>query len=143
MRPDRDDKLGMAIPGPGHGSVLLVEDEVLIRLSLADHLRENGFTVLEAASAHEAQAIFLAGVQVDAVFSDIHMPAPGDGIELALWIAAHFPLTPVLLASGVTESLVAARIEAPHVVAFIDKPYEERAIVQCLRETLLLRMAKG
>jgi CheY-like chemotaxis protein len=68
-------------------TVLLVEDEVLIRLGVAEHLREAGFNVVEAATATEAREIMLAGVAIDLVFSDINMPGELDGVGLAKWLS--------------------------------------------------------
>jgi CheY-like chemotaxis protein len=77
-----------AEPGP---IVLVVEDEVLIRLATADHLRSCGFKVLESASGAEAQDLILAGPRVDLVFSDITMPGPVDGVALARWLHEQYP----------------------------------------------------
>src|ERR1700759_156180 len=82
-------------------TILVVEDEVLVRMNIADHLREQGFIVLEAATADEARSVLLAGVQIDLVFSDIMMPGPLDGAGLADWLVAHNPDVPIILASGV------------------------------------------
>ena len=61
MRPERNDDLNPSPASQKPAVLLLVEDEVLIRLALADHLRECGFTVLEAASVDEAKAFFTEG----------------------------------------------------------------------------------
>ena len=55
--------------------ILVVEDEVMVRLAAAEHLRENGFTVIEAVSADEARSVLQSGIDVSLVFSDIQMPA--------------------------------------------------------------------
>ena len=62
--------------------ILVVEDEVLIRLVIADELRAQGFSVVEAASADQALSYFQAGVQVDLVLSDIEMPGSMNGVGL-------------------------------------------------------------
>jgi len=80
-------------------TVLIVEDEVLIREAVTDHLRECGFLVLEACDAEEAIEILEAGVDIDVVFSDIRMPGMG-GVALAKWVSENRPGTPVFLASG-------------------------------------------
>ena len=67
-------------PTPGH--VLIVEDDVLIRVLLADELRDAGLRVIEAANADEALSIFEAGAQVDLLFTDVQMPGSIDGVEL-------------------------------------------------------------
>jgi CheY-like chemotaxis protein len=56
------------------GTVLIVEDELLIRLDLADHLRSAGLTVVEASTGDEALTVLKANDAVDLVVSDIRMP---------------------------------------------------------------------
>jgi len=113
----------------GQPVVLLVEDEVLIRLATADHMRMRGFKVVEAGTAAEAQELILAGLQVDLVFSDITMPGAMDGLGLAAWLEASGVATPVMLASGVPRALEGARESCANVQAVAAKPYDYDEIV--------------
>src|SRR5690348_10343598 len=74
-------------PAIGEDAViaLVAEDEVLLRMTLCEHLRERGFQVLEAANGDEARLIMAAADRVDVVISDIHMSRQGEGFELAMW----------------------------------------------------------
>jgi DNA-binding NtrC family response regulator len=82
--------------------VLVVEDEILIRLAIADHLRDAGLTVYEAANGTEAvDLITHHGRDIDAIFSDIMMPGAIDGLGLLTWVAQHDPDLPIILTSGV------------------------------------------
>lgn len=102
--------------------VLVVEDEVLIRLAIADYLRDCGYSVLEAAAAEEAMAIFTAAVTVDVVFSDVNLPGPMNGFALATWIRQNHPGIPVILTSGAAKAAEAAAdvcTDGP----LIEKPY--------------------
>jgi DNA-binding NtrC family response regulator len=83
----------------GH-TILIVEDEPLIRLALSEHLQDLGFQVLEAANAAEATALLDRHRGIDLVFSDVRMPGEMDGIALAQWILEHRPGMPVMLTSG-------------------------------------------
>jgi len=84
----------------GHDvTVLLVEDDVLQLIGLADFLRAAGFRLFEAFNAHEAMAV-LETTDVDLVFSDVNMPGGMDGLGLATWIRDHRPATPVILTSA-------------------------------------------
>jgi CheY-like chemotaxis protein len=66
-------------PGPSQ-TILVVEDEVLIRLVIAEYLRECGYKVYEAAHADEALAVLQSpDVPIDIVFSDVVMPGRMDG----------------------------------------------------------------
>jgi len=87
---------------PAHKQVVLVvDDEPVIRLTLAVHLEENGFKVLEAGCAADAIAILEEpGSIVKLVFSDVRMPGEMDGISLSRWIFESRPNIAVILATG-------------------------------------------
>ena len=81
-------------------TVLLVEDEVLIRLMVADELRGQGLQVLEASNADEAIAILESSLPVHLLFTDVRMPGPIDGIALAKLAQARFPQLKLIIASS-------------------------------------------
>jgi len=81
-------------------TVLVVEDEVLVRMVIADYLRECGYRVIEAGNAAEAISVLQSPEPVDIVFSDIQMPGDMDGFGLATWVRQNHPGLKVLLASG-------------------------------------------
>jgi CheY-like chemotaxis protein len=92
-------------PHAGNGAerkttILVVEDEILIRMATADHLRTAGYRVLEASNAIEALSIFAAGEPIELVFTDTDMPGRMTGEALAQWIVVHFPAVKVLLTSS-------------------------------------------
>jgi DNA-binding NtrC family response regulator len=122
-----------------HATVLLVEDEVIIRLAIAEYLRDHGFAVIEAASPLEARAVFNAGVDIDVVFSDVDMPGDEDGHIFARWISEHFPHVGVLLTSGVTSGGLGA---ANAHITFVDKPYAREKILAHI-QGLLARRAES
>lgn len=104
--------------------VLVVEDEILIRLAIADHLRDAGIRVYEAANGTEAVDLLSHYChEIDAVFSDVMMPGPIDGAALIAWIGINCPNVPVLLTSGApgtspeVTSVIAAGL-------FFLKPYD-------------------
>jgi DNA-binding NtrC family response regulator len=82
------------------GSVLIVEDEVLIRLDLSTHLRDAGLTVFEAATADEGLTILQATASVGLVISDIRTPGNIDGLDLLGWLRRERPNIKVVLISG-------------------------------------------
>jgi PAS domain S-box-containing protein len=86
----------------GAGTVLLVDDEPLVRASTADMLNELGYTVLEADSAAEALRI-LDARDVDFVVTDHAMPGQS-GTDLARILAARDKAVPVLIISGYAET---------------------------------------
>lgn len=81
-------------------TVLVVEDEVLIRMVIADYLRECGYRVIEAGNAAEALIVLQSPEPVDVVFSDIQMPGDMDGFGLATWVRQNQPWIKMLLTSG-------------------------------------------
>ena len=94
--------------------VLVVEDEVVLRMAVSAHLRDAGFVVIEAVDAEEAVELLRANHKIQLVFSDITMPGTMDGDLLAEWISERYPEIRILLTSGITQ-----RGQQP----FIAKPY--------------------
>jgi len=64
--------------------VLLAEDEVLIRLVAAEHLRDEGFEVVEAWDGDEAARLLDGPGRFDVLFTDVRMPGLLDGIDVAM-----------------------------------------------------------
>ncbi|AGK58533.1 response regulator receiver protein [Hyphomicrobium denitrificans 1NES1] len=90
--------------GSPKARILLVEDEILIRLAMADDLRRAGFTVVEASNADEALSVLNTTPDIALVVTDIRMPGRIDGVELANWIRRHAPRIKVAIASANIES---------------------------------------
>lgn len=89
-------------PGTGGLSVLLVDDDALVRDGTAGMLEDLGHAVIEAESGRRALDILRGGRAVDVVVTDQAMPGMS-GVQLAAAIAAERPGVPVLLASGYAE----------------------------------------
>jgi CheY-like chemotaxis protein len=80
--------------------VLLVEDEYLIRLWLADCLREAGFDVTEAENGDRALALLDIAEGFDLLITDLHMPGRADGNAVAAGAKLRYPGLPVIYATG-------------------------------------------
>ncbi len=104
------------------GTILVVEDDVIVRLDICEYLRSKGHHVIEAASAEEAMAVLGSERAVDLVFSDVQLPGSVGGLSFTVWAREHFPSMPVILTSG--NLPVAERIVSGRPVAFIAKPYD-------------------
>lgn len=107
--------------------VLVVEDEPLLRMLLAEDLRDAGFAVVEAASGDEALTWFLAHQNIDLIFTDVQMPGMIDGLQLLQQVRKVNPLLPVIVTSGAI-----GRESVDREARFIPKPYrldEVRALV--------------
>jgi DNA-binding NtrC family response regulator len=113
---------------------MVAEDDVLVRLSLAEYLREAGFQVLEAANGEEGRKIVGSMGGVDVVISDVHMKVPGEGFALARWIGEHYPQIPVILTSGSKGAAQSPELATcRNVTDFVVKPYSERQLERLAR----------
>ena len=110
-------------------TVLIVEDETMVRMPIAEYLRDCGYNVVEAGDAYEAIAVMDAEEPVSLVFSDIRMPGKMDGFGLAEWFQSNYPSVPVLLTSGYNggRSLTSASIPGG---GFIEKPYSQTHVAR-------------
>jgi DNA-binding NtrC family response regulator len=116
-------------------TILVVEDEVLIRMAVSEYLRESGYRVLDASNVAEAQAVFTVGEPVELVFSDVIMPGDQNGFDLAEWVQAQYPDVKVLLASGVAEIARNAGYTDTH-GPLITKPYSLEAVLELIKRLL-------
>jgi DNA-binding response OmpR family regulator len=121
---------------PRTSTLLVVEDEFLIRAMLSDYLQECGYKVLEASTGDEALAIIEnVDVVIDLVLTDIRMPGSIDGFALARWIRGNRPDMNVMLASGDAKKADAAK-ELCEKAHLFEKPYDLDAVVARIRATL-------
>jgi CheY-like chemotaxis protein len=115
-------------------SVLVVEDEFLVRYNLADELRETGFKVVEAHSADEAWKYLTTGGHADLIFSDVQTPGAMNGVELAQKVRERFPGIPLILTSGNVDPQAIGGI-----VPFVNKPYRVGNVIALIHQTLKKR----
>ena len=121
-------------------TILVVEDEVLVRMPIAQYLRDCGYKVIEASNAGEAiQVLLHQETPVDVVFSDIDMPGAVDGFELAKWIHEHRPGLDVLLAGTVPRAVESAENLCER--GPVPKPYEAQVVHNHIRRLLAARNA--
>jgi CheY-like chemotaxis protein len=116
-----------------HETILFVEDDALVRMHMAEFLRECGYVVHEAATAEEAiealQAVFL----IDLVFTDINLSDGMNGLELGEWILHHRPGVKVLVTTGNTSSMDS---NPETVEPLLAKPYTGRDLVERVKDAL-------
>jgi len=115
-------------------TILVVEDDILIRLVTSDYLRDSGFVVIEASNADEAVRLLKTSEAIDLVFSDINMPGEMDGFGLAHWIAQNQPHLKVMLTSGVArpDPTTGSASQVP----LLAKPYRQEELIRRLRAML-------
>lgn len=115
-------------------TILVVDDEVLVRMVVAEHLRDCGYRVIEAGDGEEAIAVLQADDRIDIVFSDIQMPNR-NGFELAQWVRRERPGVRILLTSGGIKSAEIAH-DLCESGPLIEKPYDLAHIVSRIRALL-------
>ena len=106
--------------------VLVVEDEMLLRMRAVDMVEDAGFTSVEAVDADEAVAILESRSDIALLFTDIQMPGSMDGLKLAHAVHRRWPPIKIILVSG---QLKLANIDIPADSRFFGKPLEARKII--------------
>src|ERR1700737_4883048 len=81
-------------------AILVVEDEMLLRMRAVDMVEDAGFTPIEAINADDALAILESRSDIELLFTDIQMPGSMDGLKLAYAVHARWPLIKIILVSG-------------------------------------------
>lgn len=119
--------------------ILVVEDEVLLRIFASDFLEEAGFKVFEAVNADEALAVLQARPDVQAILTDIEMPNGSmNGIALARDVRARWPGVCIIVTSG--RATPRPEDELPADVPFISKPYSPVTILDLLQNMIVTQV---
>jgi two-component system, response regulator PdtaR len=116
------------LPLTGPATVLVVDDEVLLRLTMAENPMASGFRVVQASHADEALKILSSSQRIDCVLTDVRMPGSLNGLELAGRIRQLWPHLKVVIVSG--EQLSEATRELAH--CLFRKPVEFPAMLKCI-----------
>lgn len=126
----------------GTETVLVVEDEALVREIAVQTLRRNGYTVLQAANGVEALRMAqkysqpeASGSSIDLLLTDVIMPQMG-GRELARVLRQQYPGLRVLYASGYTEANFGLHATTPLDAPLLAKPFTSRELLRKTREAL-------
>lgn len=122
--------MGQSIP-INTGTILIVEDEAIIRFELVDFFEDAGFRVLEADNADRAIAILERESTVRIVLTDVQMPGSIDGLRLAHFIRKRYPPTLLLVMSG-AEPIAPA--DLPDRSAFVPKPFDPRRVLRQIEQ---------
>ncbi|MBL8271179.1 response regulator [Steroidobacter sp.] len=115
----------------GSARVLIVEDEMLVRMFAVDALEDSGFHVLQAGDAAEALAALAGVADVAAVIVDMGLPdRPGD--QLAAELRSKSPNLPILIASGRSERELKDKFAADARIGVLVKPYTSAMLIGAL-----------
>jgi two-component sensor histidine kinase/DNA-binding NarL/FixJ family response regulator len=113
--------------------VLVVEDEMMLRMRAVDIVEDAGFTPIEAVNADEALAILESRSDIDLLFTDIQMPGSMDGLKLAHAVHERWPSIKIILVSG---QLTPTEVEKPINSRFFGKPLEVKQMIAQMQEMI-------
>jgi two-component system, response regulator PdtaR len=107
-------------------SVLVVEDEALLLITIADELRHCGFTVYESTNADKAIKLLEQHDDIGILFTDIDMPGSMDGLKLSHAVRDRWPPVKIIVTSGKTTG---KDLKLPSAGYFMEKPYLSSRLV--------------
>lgn len=113
--------------------VLVVEDEMLLRMRAVDMVEDAGFTAIEAVDADQAVAILESRSDIAMLFTDIQMPGSMDGLKLAHAVHDRWPPIKIILVSG---KLRLANIDIPADSRFFGKPFESKDMIAEMQDMI-------
>jgi len=112
-------------------SVLVVEDEFLLRMDIVQQLEDAGFHVFEAANATQAIELLVANKSISVMFTDIDMPGGVDGLKLAVAVRDRWPPIKIIVTSGMhTIDIGKLPVEG----RFMPKPYNPTSVISTIRD---------
>jgi two-component system, response regulator PdtaR len=115
-------------------TILVVEDEALIRMSTVATLEDAGYYVLEAQNSPEALQILSRHAEVSILVTDVRMSGAMDGLALVAQVRLDHPAIRAIVVSGTTSATEAIDAGA---LGFLTKPYMAHTLVQAVHDTVL------
>ena len=122
-------------PDSGAETILVVEDAAGLRQLTKRLLERQGYTVLVAADADEAQQVFDRNASIDLLLTDVVMPG-ASGPELTQHLVAQRPALKVIFMSGYTEATIVHDGVLNPGIAFLNKPFTSEGLGRKVREVL-------
>jgi CheY-like chemotaxis protein len=120
----------------GSETVLVVEDDPLVRKYVVTQVQSLGYTTLEAANATEALAVIDNHRDVDLLFTDVIMPGPMNGRQLVDEAVRRRPTLKTLYTSGYTENAIVHHGRLDPGVLLLAKPYRKPELARLIRIAL-------
>src|SRR6202163_3999593 len=114
-------------------AILVVEDEMLLRMRAVDMVEDAGFTPVEAVNADDALAILESRSDIELLFTDIQMPGSMDGLKLAYAVHKRWPLIKIILVSG---QLKLTDDDKPADSRFFGKPLDVKHMIAELQDMI-------
>ncbi|ROM53606.1 ATP-binding protein [Pseudomonas rhodesiae] len=123
----------------GRETILVVEDNEGVRLTVVEVLEQSGYTVLTAEDGDQAMRQLQAGLQPELIFTDVVMPGRVKSTDLAEWAREQIPPVPVLFTSGHTRDILSNNHLLTPDIHLLSKPYSPEALTQRVRSVLTAR----
>ena len=125
-----------ALPRGNGECVLVVEDNPKVRKISVGRLHALNYETIEVENAEQAIEILKENSGIDVVFSDIVMPGPMMGFDLAEWVAAEFPAIKILLTSGYASDIATGKMRSSGKYRLLHKPYHQHELADRLSSLL-------
>lgn len=124
-------------------TILVVDDEEVVRILVCRALADAGFSVVEASHGAEAIAVLESGAsEIDLVLCDLVMPGL-NGRDLARWLLANRPGTPILLISGYPRPYLETHDLYDPSIPLLRKPFLPSRLLEAVEETLATAGARS
>ena len=120
----------------GTETILVVEDDEGVRLTVVDMLADLGYRVLKAKNAQAALVVIESGVSIDLLFTDVVMPGPLRSTELAKKVRDRLPDVAILFTSGYTDNAIVHGGRLDEGTHLLSKPYTREALARKIRHVL-------
>jgi CheY-like chemotaxis protein len=120
----------------GTETILVVEDDTLVRNFVVAQLQSLGYKTVAAADGREAVALVTNGQPFDLLFTDVILPGGITGRQLADEVAKRRPGTKVLYTSGYTDNAIVHHGRLDEGVLLLTKPYRKSQLAQKVRQAL-------
>jgi CheY-like chemotaxis protein len=119
-----------------NGSVLIVENESLVREAMEDILGSSGFTAIATASGEEGVAAYRAQKEnIDLVILDMRLPGM-DGPEILRALRVIDPTVKAIVSSAYDEQLIKQSFNGEPVASILNKPFSAEMLIACVRDAL-------
>lgn len=114
---------------PDYGTILVAEPDVLVRLAMAQYLRDCGYRVVETATSEEVVIVLdRSEVPVELVMCDVEIPGEKNGFALSHWMQEHHPDIDLVLV-GSDAAVASAAAELCDRGPFLSRPYEPKDVL--------------
>jgi PAS domain S-box-containing protein len=124
------------VPRSGHETILVVEDDAMVRTSVIRQLESLGYRTLAAGNSAEALALVDQGLVFDVLFTDIVMPGGINGAELGREVARRRPAVKILYTSGYSEDGIVHDGRLDPGIVLLGKPYRKLDLARKIRDVL-------